>query len=72
MAKSARGYSRDHRPDCAQVVLAMEVTPEGFLLSYEVLDGNRADVATLEAMLDQVDAKRGRLGSHDRRSLPIG
>jgi len=50
----------------------MEVTPEGFLLSYEVLDGNRADVATLEAMLDQVDAKRGRLGSHDRRSLPIG
>ena len=58
--KATRGYSRDHRPDCAQLVIAIVVTPEGFPLSYEVFDGNRADVTTLEAMLDQVEAKHGR------------
>jgi transposase len=58
--KAARGYSRDHRPDCAQVVIALVVTPEGFPLSYEVFEGNRADVTTLEAMLEQVEAKHGR------------
>lgn len=58
--QAARGYSRDHRPDCAQLVIAMVVTPEGFPLSYEVFAGNRSDVTTLEAMLDQVEAKHGR------------
>jgi transposase len=58
--KAARGYSRDHRPDCAQLVIAIVVTPEGFPLSYEVFDGDRTDVTTLEAMLDQVEAKHGR------------
>lgn len=58
--KATRGYSRDHRPDCAQLVIALVVTPEGFPLSYEVFDGNRADVTTLEAILDQVEAKHGR------------
>jgi len=58
--KAARGYSRDHRPDCAQLVIAIVVTPEGFPLSYEVFAGNRADVTTLEAMLAQVEAKHGR------------
>jgi hypothetical protein len=53
-------YSRDHRPDCPQLVIAMVVTPEGFPLSYEVFDGDRADVTKLEAMLDQVEAKYGR------------
>jgi transposase len=58
--KAARGHSRDHRPDCAQLVIAIVVTPEGFPLSYEVFDGNRTDVTTLEAMLDQVEARHGR------------
>lgn len=58
--KAARGYSRDHRPDCAQVVIALVVTPEGFPLSYEVFDGDRADITTLAAMLAQVEAKHGR------------
>jgi transposase len=58
--QAARGYSRDHRPDCAQLVLAIVVTPEGFPLSYEVFAGDRADVTTLEAMLEQVEAKHGR------------
>lgn len=42
-----RGYSRDHRPDCKQVVIALIVNAEGFPLSYETFDGNRADVGTL-------------------------
>jgi transposase len=58
--KAARGYSRDHRPDCAQLVIAVVVTPEGFPLSYEVFEGNRADVTTLEVMLEEVEAKHGR------------
>lgn len=58
--KAARGYSRDHRPDCAQLVMAIVVTPEGFPLSYEVFAGDRADVTTLEAILDQVEAQHGR------------
>src|SRR5208282_5960201 len=58
--KAARGYSRDHRPDCAQIVIAILVTPEGFPLSYEVFEGNRADVTTLEEMIERVEAKHGR------------
>jgi len=58
--KAERGYSRDHRPDCAQLVIALVVTPEGFPLSYEVFEGNRADVTTLETMLEQVEVKHGR------------
>ena len=54
-----RGYSRDHRPDCKQVVLALIVNTEGFPLSYETCDGNRADVTTLEAVLRMVERKYG-------------
>ena len=55
-----RGYSRDHRPDCKQVVLALIVNAEGFPLSYETFDGNRADVTTLEAVLRMVERKYGK------------
>jgi transposase len=41
------GYSRDHRPDCVQIVIALVVTPEGLPLAYEVLPGNTADKTTL-------------------------
>jgi len=58
--KAARGYSRDHRPDCQQLVIALVVTSEGFPLTYEVFDGNRADVTTLEQMLEVVESKHGR------------
>jgi transposase len=54
-----RGYSRDHRPDCKQVVIALIVNGEGFPLSYETFDGNRADVTTLEAVLRMVERKYG-------------
>lgn len=53
------GYSRDHRPDCVQVVLALIVTPEGFPLAYEVLPGNTADNTTLPAFLAQIEARYG-------------
>ena len=46
-AMMQRGFSRDHRSDCKQVVLALIVNVEGFPLSYETLDGDRADVSTL-------------------------
>lgn len=55
-----RGYSRDHRPDCKQLVIALIVNPEGFPLSYEIFNGHRADVTTLEAMVRLVERKYGR------------
>ena len=60
--KAAFGYSRDHRPDCRQLVLALVVTQEGFPLSYEVFEGNRSDVTTLEDILTSVQRKHGSLG----------
>jgi hypothetical protein len=58
--KARRGYSRDHRPDCLQILLAVVVTPEGFPLSYEVLPGNVRDVGTLEGALEAVQRKYGK------------
>jgi len=55
-----RGYSRDHRPDCEQLVLALIVNPEGFPFSYELFDGNRADVTTLKTILRTVERKHGK------------
>jgi transposase len=55
-----RGYSRDHRSDCKQVVIALIVNHEGFPLSYETFDGNRADVTTVEAVMRMVERKYGR------------
>lgn len=55
-----RGYSRDHRPDCKQLVIALIVNREGFPLSYETFDGNQADVASLEAVVRMVERKYGR------------
>jgi transposase len=54
-----RGYSRDHRPDCAQMVIALIVNSEGFPFSYETFDGNRADVSTMETILRMVERKYG-------------
>lgn len=55
-----RGYSRDHRPDCKQVVIALIVNAEGFPFSYETFDGDRADVTTLETVMRMVERKYGR------------
>src|SRR5947208_1560758 len=55
-----RGYSRDHRPDCEQMVIALIVNSEGFPFSYETFDGNRVDVSTMEAILRMVERKYGK------------
>jgi hypothetical protein len=54
------GYSRDHRPDCVQVVIALVVTPEGLPLAYEVLAGNTADNTTLKAFLARIERQYGK------------
>jgi len=58
MAK--RGYSRDSRPDCAQVCIALIVTPGGMPVGYEVFDGNTNDARTVQEMVTAVEAKYGR------------
>ena len=55
-----RGYSRDHRPDCEQMVIALIVNSDGFPFSYETFDGNRADVSTMETILRMVERKYGK------------
>jgi hypothetical protein len=54
------GYSRDHRPDCVQVVIALVVTPEGLPLAYEVLAGNTADSTTLRDFLGRIERQYGK------------
>lgn len=57
--KAARGYSRDHRPDCKQVNIGLVVTPEGLPVGYEVFAGNTADVTTVEEMVELMEGKYG-------------
>lgn len=58
--KAKHGYSRDHRPDCRQVVIGLIVTPEGFPLAYEVLPGNTVDQMTLPELLAKIEAMYGK------------
>jgi len=58
--KARRGYSRDGRPDCLQLVIALVVTPDGFPLAYEVLNGNTADSSTLRDFLAKIEATYGK------------
>jgi len=53
------GYSRDRRPDCVQVLVALVVTPEGLPLAYEMLPGNTADKTTLRGMLQLIQRRYG-------------
>jgi transposase len=57
--KAARGYSRDHRPDCKQVCIGLVVSPEGLPLAYEVFAGNRNDVTTVEEIITVMEEKYG-------------
>ena len=58
--KRRHGYSRDKRPDCPQVVIALVVTPDGLPLAYEVLPGNTADCKTLRMFLHKIEQQYGR------------
>src|ERR1700677_4997997 len=59
-AKRRHGYSRDKRPDCPQLVIALVVTPEGLPLAYEVLPGNTADSKTLRTFLSKIEKQYGK------------
>jgi transposase len=58
--KARRGYSRDGRPDCKQVIVALVITPEGFPLAYEVMDGNTSDKTTLRGFLSKIETLYGK------------
>src|ERR1700678_1533439 len=59
-AKRRHGYSRDKRPDCPQLVIALVVTPEGLPLAYEVLPGNTSDSKTLRTFLSKIETQYGK------------
>lgn len=61
-ALAQRGYSRDHRPDCKQVCIALVVTFDGFPLGYEVFAGNTHDSRTLQTIVTTMEARHGMLG----------
>jgi transposase len=61
-ALAARGYSRDHRPDCKQVCIALVVSFDGFPLGYEVFAGNRTDVTTLQEIVQTMESRHGVVG----------
>ena len=60
--QAQRGCSRDHRPDCKQVLIALVVTFDGFPLGYEVFAGNTHDARTLQTIVATMEARHGMLG----------
>ena len=60
--QAQRGYSRDSRPDCKQVVVGLVLDREGFPKAHEIFDGNRTDRTTLGDMLQILEARTGRTG----------
>jgi transposase len=60
--QAQRGYSRDHRPDCKQVLIALVVTFDGFPLGYEVFAGNTHDARTLQTIVATMEARHGMPG----------
>jgi hypothetical protein len=60
--QAKRGYSRDHRPDCKQVVVGLVLDRDGFPKAHEVFDGHRVDRTTVAAMLTTLEVRTGRRG----------
>ena len=58
--QAQRGYSRDRRPDCKQVNIALVVTRGGIPLGYEVFSGNRADVTTMQEIVETMESRYGK------------
>jgi transposase len=57
--KARRGYSRDGRPRCKQVLVGLAVNRDGFPLAHEVFAGNRHDSTTVKEMLEALDRRLG-------------
>jgi transposase len=60
--QAQRGYSRDSRPDCKQVCIGLVVTRDGYPLGYEIFDGNRVDVTTVEEIVEEMETRYGKAG----------
>jgi len=60
-AIAKRGYSRDHRPDCVQVNIALVVSREGMPLGYEIFAGNTTDVSTVQQMVERMEDRFGKV-----------
>jgi len=58
--QAQRGYSRDHRPDCKQVCIALVVAKGGMPLGYQVFAGDRSDVTTVEEIVEYIEAQYGK------------
>jgi transposase len=58
--QAKRGYSRDKRPDCKQVVVGLVLDRDGFPKAHEIFDGNRQDRTTVKEMLDSLEKRTGR------------
>ena len=67
--RAQRGYSRDHRPDCKQMVVGLVVDRDGFPKAHEVFDGNTADTTTVDQMLDALDERAG--GRREGRTVVV-
>jgi len=73
--QAQRGYSRDHRPDCKQVNIALVVSRSGLPLGYEVFAGNRSDVTTVKEIVEAMESKYGhanRIWVMDRGMVSAG
>ncbi len=60
--EAKRGHSRDHRSDCKQVCIALVVTRDGIPLGYEIFEGNRVDVTTVEEIVTKMEERFGLAG----------
>jgi len=58
--RAQRGYSRDHRPDCKQVCIALVVSKCGMPIGYQVFAGNRTDVTTLKEIVETMEKRYGK------------
>jgi transposase len=67
--RAQRGYSRDHRPDCKQMVVGLVVDGDGFPKAHEVFDGNTVDTTTVDQILDVLDERAG--GKREGRTVVV-
>jgi transposase len=58
--QAKRGYSRDQRPDCKQVLVGLVLDGEGFPKAHEVFEGNRQDRSTVKEMLESLEKRTGK------------
>ena len=58
--QAKRGYSRDKRPDCKQVLVGLVLDRDGFPKAHEIFEGNRQDRTTVDEMLQILEKRTGK------------